>query len=123
MAPIGLSDDLIYYGKLVRDEVKKKIGHFYPPVILPKEFGSAKATAIAWIWSRTVKCHNPACNAQVPLTRSFLLSDKKGKRTWVEPIIKGTNYHFEIRSGSGKPREGTMNRRGATCLCCSSLCL
>ena len=50
-------------------------------------------TVIAWIWARTVKSPNPAySHVDVPLASSFLLSTKKGKEAWVEPVIEGDRY-------------------------------
>jgi putative DNA methylase len=49
----GLAEDVRYYGKWMRDEAFKRIGHLYPKVKLPKEYGSREATVIAWIWCRT----------------------------------------------------------------------
>src|SRR5579883_3001105 len=66
----GLAEDVRYYGKWMRDEAWKRIGHLYPKVTLPKEYGGGEATVIAWIWARTVKCPNPACRTQMPLIRS-----------------------------------------------------
>jgi putative DNA methylase len=116
----GLAEDVRYYGKWMRDEAKKRIGHLYPKVKLPKEQGGGEATVIAWLWARTVKCPNPVCGAQMPLVRSFSLSTKKGKQAWVEPIVTGNQYYFEVRTGQGKPREGTVSRTGARCLCCNT---
>ena len=116
----GLAEDVWYYGKWMRDEAEKRIGHLYPKVKLPKEYGGGGATVIAWLWARTVKCPNPACGAQMPLVRSFYLSKKRGKQAWVEPVVDGNHYRFEIRMGEGQPRQGTVNRRGATCLCCGT---
>ena len=116
----GLAEDVRYYGKWMRDEAEKRIGHLYPNVKLPKEYGGREATVIAWLWARTVKCPNPACGAQMPLVRSFALSTKRGRQAWVKPVVKGNEYHFEVQTGEGKPREGTVNRRGATCLCCGT---
>src|SRR6516225_5257871 len=79
----GLAEDVRYYGHWIRDEAKKRIGHLYPKVKLPKEHGDGQATVIAWLWARTVKCPNPACGAQMPLVRSFWLSTKAGKKAWV----------------------------------------
>jgi len=45
----GLAEDVRYYGKWMRDEAFKRIGHLYPKVKLPKEYGSREATVIAWI--------------------------------------------------------------------------
>src|SRR6266545_1612896 len=59
----GLAADVRYYGRWMRDEAEKRIGHLYPKIKLPKEYGSGEATVIAWLWARTVKCPNPACGA------------------------------------------------------------
>lgn len=115
----GLAEDIRYYGKWMRDEAEKRIGSLYPKVKLPKEYGGGEATVIAWIWARTVPSPNPACNgAHVPLVNKWWLSKKKGKEAWVEPVIDHQNntYRFEIRTGKGKPMDGTVNRRGGTCL-------
>ncbi|PDW05106.1 REP-associated tyrosine transposase [Candidatus Viridilinea mediisalina] len=140
----GLAADVRYYGKWMRDEAEKRIGHLYPKVQLPKEYGGGEATVIAWLWARTVTCPNPACGAQMPLVRSFELSKKKGKEHWVEPVIEpagsaggspardggraarapgapgAPGVRFTVQSGSGKPPEGTVGRRGARCLCCQT---
>lgn len=115
----GLAEDVRYYGQWMRDEAEKRIGHLYPKVDLPSEYGGGKATVIAWLWARTVASPNPACKgAHVPLVRSFDLSTKKGKRAWVEPIVDQSNnsYRFEIRTGQGEAREGTVVRGQARCL-------
>ena len=119
----GLAKDVHYYGKWMRNKAKKRIGHFYPKVKLPKEHGGAKATVIAWIWARTVKCPNPACGAIMPLVRSFWLSKKKEKKTWIEPIVDRVNkrVRFEVKRGDGIPPEGTVDRRGARCIVCGEV--
>ncbi|MBW2049978.1 MAG: DUF1156 domain-containing protein, partial [Deltaproteobacteria bacterium] len=116
----GLAEDVRHYGRWMRDEAEKRIGHLYPKVRLPEEQGGGEATVIAWLWARTVKCPNPACGARMPLVRSFWLSKKKGKKAWVEPVVDGNGYRFQVRTGEGQPRQGTVERRGATCLCCGT---
>ena len=120
----GLAEDVRYYGKWMRDEAEKRIGHLYPKVELPEEHGGGEATVIAWLWARTVKCPNPACGCQMPLVRSFQLSKKKGKEAWVEPIIDNSQnppvIKFEVKTGEGKPIEGTTSRKGAVCLACAT---
>ena len=55
---------------------------------------------IAWLWARTVKSPNPAfADVDVPLASTFVLSKKKGKEAWVEPVIEEGGYRFEVRSG------------------------
>ena len=120
----GLAEDVRYYGRWMRDEAFKQIGHLYPKVDLPQEYGGGEATVIAWLWARTVKCPNPGCGAKIPLVRSFVLSTKKDKQAWVEPIIERSQHppvvSFQVKTGEGKPPDGTVNRKGATCICCST---
>jgi len=115
----GLAEDIRYYGQWMRDEAEKRIGHLYPKVKLPKEYGGGEATVIAWLWARTVASPNPAAKgAHVPLVRSFWLCTKSGKKAWVEPVVDQSTmtYRFEVRTGNGEPREGTVNRNGGVCL-------
>jgi putative DNA methylase len=116
----GLAEDIRRYGHWMREEAFKRIGHLYPQVELPKEHGGGKANVIAWLWVRTVSSPNPAFKGvHVPLTSKWWLCNKKGKETWVEPVIAsdGMSYIFEVRKGQGGPTiEGTVNRNGATCI-------
>ncbi|MEI6310565.1 MAG: DUF1156 domain-containing protein, partial [bacterium] len=122
----GLAEDVRFYGRWMRDEAEKRIGHLYPKVTLPKERGGGEATVIAWLWARTVKCSNPACRAQMPLVRSFWLSTKKGKEAWVEPEIQSDGervIHFHVQIGKGEPPEPPKVGRGAKfkCLVCGQV--
>jgi len=118
----GLAADVRYYGKWMRDEAERRIGNLYPKVKLPQEHGGGEATVIAWLWARTVTCPNPACGARMVLTSKWRLSTKKGRETWVEPVVDHGNktVRFEVKTGQGAPKEGTVNRRGATCIVCGS---
>jgi len=116
----GLAEDVRYYGKLMRDEAFKRIGHLYPKVKLPKEYGGGEATVIAWIWCRTVKCPNPACGAEMPLTSKFGLSSKRGTKAWIEPVVNKNEIEFIVKTGNGTAKDGTVNRSGAKCICCGT---
>lgn len=101
----GMAEDVKYYGDWVRQRALERIGHLYPLVDLPPELGGGKATVIAWIWARTVPSPDPAfSDVQVPLISSFLLSSKKGKETWIEPLVdKPTKeVSYRIRHGGTK---------------------
>ncbi|MCD7750768.1 MAG: DUF1156 domain-containing protein [Lachnospiraceae bacterium] len=115
----GLARDVEYYGRWMKEEAYKRIGHLYPKVKVPREQGGGEATVIAWIWARTVKCPNPACGCEMPLAHSFTLSKKKGKEAWIEPVLKDGKTSFQVHQG-GKPKiEGTINRKGAICPFCN----
>jgi putative DNA methylase len=107
----GLADDVRYYGKWMREEAQKRIGHLYPPVEITAEMATnrpdlkplvgQKRTVIAWLWARTVKSPNPAfSHVDVPLASSFILCSKQGKEVYVEPIVHGDSYRFAVRTRS-----------------------
>ena len=120
----GLAADLRHYGKWMRDEAEKRIGHLYPKAKLPD--GGA-AEAIAWIWARTVASPDPIVKgAHVPLTTTFMLSKKKGKKAWVEVVRDSSardGYRFEVKTGNiaekkeKKLQAGTVGRqKGGSCI-------
>lgn len=115
----GLAADVEYYGSWMKEEAARRIGHLYPKVQVPAEQGGGEATVIAWLWTRTVKCPNPACGHEAILVRSFDLSKKKGKEWHVEPICDGGEVRFEVAPGKAT-QNGTMGRKGATCIHCGA---
>ncbi|MBU2889862.1 DUF1156 domain-containing protein [Celeribacter halophilus] len=124
----GLAEDVKYYGEWMREKAFERIGHLYPKVDLPQEQGGGEATVIAWIWARTVPSPDPAfADVHVPIASSFLLSSKKGKETWIEPIVDRASktITYEIRTGGtkedwAKAKEGTKQGRGAHFRCLMS---
>ncbi|WP_276946693.1 DUF1156 domain-containing protein [Haematobacter massiliensis] len=101
----GLAEDVKYYGEWMREKAWERIGHLYPQVDLPKEYGGGKATVIAWIWARTVPSPDPAfADVQVPLISSFLLSSKKGQEVWLDPLVDkhAKTISYRIRQGGTK---------------------
>ena len=131
----GLADDVRYYGQWIRGEAEKRIGHLYPKVeVTPemvKERPDLKAyegrdlTVIAWLWARTVKSQNPAfADVDVPLATTFMLSTKKSKEAYVEPVIEGRGYRFTVKVGAPADVEtaksGTKLSRGANFRCLMS---
>lgn len=132
----GLAEDVRYYGKWMRDEAEKRIGHLYPKVEVTEEMArerpdlkkyvGRKLTVIAWIWARTVKSPNPAyADVDVPLASTFMLSTKKGKEAYVEPVIEdGSSYRFEVKIGKPENleevKQGTKLSRGANFKCLMS---
>ncbi len=111
----ALAEDVRYYGKWMRDEAERRIGHLYPKVKL--EDGS-EATVIAWLWARTVKCPNPACGIEAPLIRSFFLSTKKGREAWVRPRVdrKARRVWFDVETAASHRLDAESADRGAAYL-------
>ena len=131
----GLAEDVRYYGQWMRNEAEKRIGHLYPKVeVTPemvrerpdlKAYEGRKLTVIAWLWARTVKSPNPAfADVDVPLASTFMLSTKKGKEAYVEPVIEGRSYWFTVKVGTpgdaDAAKAGTKLSRGASFRCLMS---
>ena len=129
----GLAEDVRYYGRWMRDEAEKRIGHLYPKIEVTaemvrerpdlKQYEGRKLTVIAWLWARTVKSPNPAfADVDVPLASTFMLSTKKGKEAYVEPVTEGRGYRFAVKVGTppdaetAKAGSGAGKRQGFHCL-------
>lgn len=117
----GLAEDVRRYGRWMRDEAERRIGHLYPSATMAD---GSQATVIAWVWARTVTCPNPACSIEMPLVRSWWLGKKKGKEAYVVPRVMGGHVEYEIgHDPKLAPRgesEGTVGRTGATCISCET---
>ena len=132
----GLAEDVRYYGRWMRDEAEKRIGHLYPKVEVTaamarerpdlERYVGRKLTVIAWLWARTVKSPNPAFrDVDVPLASTFMLSTKKGKEAYIEPVIEAGGYRFTVKAGAPgsagvPPAQGTKLGRGANFRCLMS---
>jgi putative DNA methylase len=115
----GLAEDVRYYGKWMRDEAEKRIGHLYPK-------GPDGETVIAWIWARTVRCPNPACGATMPLASTFWLSrEKKNRKAWVEPVVDrgARDVRLQIQTGDGAAPDPPKVGKGVKfkCLVCDQI--
>ena len=128
----GLAEDVRYYGKWIRDEAEKRIGHLYPKVEITEEMAKERPdlkqyvgqslTVIAWLWARSVKSPNPAfAHVDVPLVSNFMLSTKRGKEAYIEPVVEGDSYRFKVKVGKPEKedeiKKGTKLGRGTSFKC------
>jgi putative DNA methylase len=135
MGAQGLAEDVRYYAQWMRSEAKQRLGHLYPSVRVTPELAKSRPdlrpfvgeelTVIAWIWARTVRSPNPAFrDVEVPLASSFMLSTKEGREAYVQPVIDGRTYRFEVKTGLPSDPErmsqGTKAARGASFECLMS---
>ncbi len=120
----GLAEDVRYYGKWMRDEAEKRIGHLYPKIEISADMAKGrpdlrplvghKLTVIAWLWARTVISPNPAYSRlQVPLASTFALSSKSGKEAYIEPMVDHGSYSFMVRVGKAKGFEAALKGTSA----------
>ncbi len=131
----GLAEDVRYYGRWMRDEAERRIGHLYPKIAVTDEmvrvrpdlkpYAGRRLTVIAWLWARTVKSPNPAfAGVDVPLISTYMLSTKRGKEAYVEPVFEADGYRFTIKVGAppdpAAAKAGTKLSRGANFRCLMS---
>ena len=154
----GLAEEVRYWGKWVLEKVRAEIGDLYPPIPDPKapkvrhvlgkaqlemtgqgfdQSGQQKLAVetpvgylspVAYLWTRTVRCKNPACGATVPLVKQTWLCKKagrfvalrilapKGKKKVVFEVIEA---HDE--KGLGFDPEDFSKGGNATCPFCETV--
>ncbi|GIV82832.1 MAG: DNA methylase [Anaerolineae bacterium] len=110
------------WGEWVLEQARRELAAFYPAV--------GSETPIAYIWSRTIRCPNPACGAEIPLFRQFWLARKDKKKVALKPIPNRTakRVDFQIVGAHGgapippdfDPAQGTVSRGNAVCLVCNT---
>ncbi|MBE3584146.1 MAG: DUF1156 domain-containing protein [Limnochordaceae bacterium] len=119
----GLAADVRYYGQVILEQARRKIGHLYPPVKVTAEMAEARPDlkpyvgqdlpVIAWIWARTVASPNPAAlGAHVPLLSTFWLSSKKGNEVLLEPIVDRETGTWRFAVCIGPPKDRAAVKAG-----------
>lgn len=116
----GMAEDVRYYGQLIQKEAKEQLADLYPKITISAEMATHRPdltalvgkelTITAWLWARTVKSPNPAfAHIDVPLASTFMLSTKAGKEVYLEPVINGDSYSFEVRLGEPNDLKATRS--------------
>ena len=90
----GFAEDVRYYGEKLQEKAFQKVGYLYPKVKDPES--NKELDVSAWIWARTVKCPNPSCGCNIPLSSSYDLAKKKGSEAWVEPVAEDGKISFKM---------------------------
>ena len=106
----GLAAEVEHWGKWVLERVKAEIGDLYPPIPDPdylpsgqlsmdlpmadagRQSAKGMLTPVAYLWTRTVRCKNPACGGTVPLARQTWLAQKPGRYVALQADAE-TNRH------------------------------
>ncbi len=117
-----LETDLKYYASQMREKVEKDCGRYFTLNTPSSKKNSYKS--LAFLWCRTVESPNPALKRiHVPLISTFLLSNKKGRLTYLNPIINKRDFtcNFEIstepKCDLEKIKKGTRANKKATFNC------
>jgi len=141
-----LADEVEKWGNWVIENVRQEIGDLYPLIKVgeitaqqheqlellspsqPKQLNIAKTlTPIAYLWTRTVKCPNPNCGADVPLVRQTWLCKKKNKYVALKviPNQQTKKVEFEVveattEKGLGFDPASGSSRGNSTCRHCGT---
>lgn len=120
------------YGDKILDEVKNEIGKFYPQLYIQNKsyFGDTKEELILYgfYWMHTIKCKDPKCESEIPLTSNFWLSKKDGKsgrNIAIYPYLVEKKLEFKIVGDdydpipdNFNPNVGTIKKVHVTCPFC-----
>lgn len=141
-----LADEVEKWGNWVIENVRAEIGDLYPAIkvgeVLPEEFEQIELlpkskpkqlslaktlTPVAYLWTRTVKCPNPACGASVPLVRQTWLCKKSKKYVALKviPNYETKQVEFEVvesttEKGLGFDPAAGSSRGNSVCRHCGT---
>ena len=101
IAAEGLAGDVAFYGNCLLQKAKERLRPLYPQ--------QEDRDVLAWLWTRTIKCPNPACGCEIPLATSFVLCSKAGQEAWAEPYYEEKRLRFHIHAGPC-PEEKLTNK-------------
>jgi adenine-specific DNA methylase len=117
----GLADALRHVGKQVKDAAEKEIAQFYPS-------DPDGSRPIAYLWARTVRCEGIRCGAEIPLVRSFWLSQRPGRKRALRYVVeKKTNalprltFEISVPTTDDDVQTGSVARANASCPCCNAV--
>jgi putative DNA methylase len=152
----SLADDIRQWGERWVQQAWERVGHLYPPLgssdaddrhdgdalfadersLFAGAGGSLAATAaqraagrpIAYLWTRTVTCPNPAPGAHdAPLVRQTWLAKKKGRFVALRPSVdrRALTIDWEVEEASsaeglGFDPAGFSTRGSTSCLLCGA---
>lgn len=121
----GLAAEVRHWGAWLVDKVESQIGALYPPIPDPEFKGRrpdptlfktvpsnkippGHLRPLAYLWTRTVACKNPACGATVPLVRQTWLCKKNGKYVALKMTAKkgAQQAAFEVESAANEEALG-----------------
>ncbi|QMS92331.1 DUF1156 domain-containing protein [Nostoc edaphicum CCNP1411] len=141
-----LADEVEKWGNWVIEKVREEIGDLYPAIKVGevlqeepqqlellqhpkvKQLSLAQTlTPVAYLWTRTVKCPNPACGAEVPLVRQTWLCKKAKKYVALKviPNYETKRVEFEVveaatEKGLGFDPAAGSSRGNSTCRHCGT---
>jgi putative DNA methylase len=130
----SLAKDVEKWGKWLVDQAKTALADLYPtpaaegdPTTLHGTSGGSRVP-VAYLWTRTVPCPNPALEPhELHLVRQTWLRKKDGKYAALRPVVDRKNLTVEYEvveaatvAGLGFDPEAGSSRGSATCRVCGA---
>ena len=115
-----LPTDFRKYASLLRGIAFDRLRQHLPLVELPD---GSKAEVVAWLWANAVPCANLACNATIPLKKSFRLRTTPNKLwsrpTW-QPGSEKPEWVVQDHDDGIPEKDETVSRSGViSCVACN----
>ncbi len=148
----GLAAEVRYWGNWVLERVKTEIGDLYPLIPDPKaepqdlveerqpsliaddvrqqrlKTAGQYLTPVAYLWTLTVRCKNPSCEAEVPLVKQTWLCKKPSRYVAMRVVAlkEAKRARFEVieartEAELGFDPEAFSKGGNATCLSCQTV--
>jgi putative DNA methylase len=108
----------------MHDEVEEELYEVGAAIDVPPGY----LMPVAYLWTRTVRCKNPACAASVPLVRQTWLCKKPGRYIALKPVaprgkkrVRFDMAQSETEAGLGFDPEGFSTAGNSTCPFCGTV--
>jgi putative DNA methylase len=124
VSPRVLAELVQLCGERIYFSLLEKIGSYFlgPGITQVPKQDPLRYLPTAWIWVRTVPSPNPSFQgSEVPLSASFVLSNKAGREVYAVPFYEDGNLMFTIKHGKSaeyeRAKKGTSSNKKATFIC------
>ena len=114
-----LREDVELWGRWVLREAELELSKYY---------GQDNEIPVGYIWTKTIPCQNPSCNAEIPLMRQYWLAKIRDKEISLYPYAYNKHVKFKlVGTGFDKipegfdPAKGSVSGGVVTCVICGSV--
>lgn len=113
----AIAADFVKWAGWVSEWVKPKLDKVFPT----DEQGHRPAV---YFWARTMRCRNPACQAEIPLVKDRWLARNKRNVAWIELETSQGSIQAVVRDTeppeTADPSQGTVQASSIACPACGS---
>jgi putative DNA methylase len=114
-----LASDVEYWGYWILARARAAVGSLYGTE-------SSGLQPLAFLWTRTVRCPNPNCGAEVPLLQTRAVAVRRNSSISITQKVTRKGLVFGIKHNDSIQSEdvaGTMSRTSAACPLCNTVIL